>query len=151
MCLPIGPTFVLPYKRYASVSILPLARQYVDNDRLSYRQVVKHAAMPIGYSTPQGAPKIDERALNHSTIWRWLAWLGLQSVALQVGLNLWTQHDGTSTLHRFVGAVDPHKYRSEPRGELLRIARRLLHLIDRWDRTFAEKFFPRFATRGRPP
>jgi hypothetical protein len=131
----------------------------VDKDRLSYRQATKHRGMPIGYATPPGAPKIepcgspkiDERALNHSTIWRWLAWLGLQTVALAAGLELWTQHDGTSTLHRFVGAVDPRKYRSEPRGEILRIARRLLHLIDRWDRTFAEKFFPRFATRGRPP
>jgi hypothetical protein len=33
----------------------------------------------------------------------------------------------------------------------LRTARRLLHLLDRWDRTFHEPFFPRFATRPRGP
>jgi hypothetical protein len=47
--------------------------------------------------------------------------------------------------------VAPRKYRSEQRGILLRTARRLLVLIDRWDHTFTEKFFPRFATKARVP
>jgi hypothetical protein len=33
----------------------------------------------------------------------------------------------------------------------LRTARRLLQLLDRWDRAFHEPFFPRFATRPRGP
>ena len=111
--------------------------------------------MPIGYQTADdvGKPsvKIDERALNRSTLWRLVGYLAAQTIALQVGLDLWQQHDPRSSLHRFVGAVAPHKYRSPQRGEGLRIARRLLHLIDRWDRTFTEKFFPRFATSGRDP
>jgi hypothetical protein len=107
--------------------------------------------MPIGYVTAEGAAKIDERALSPSTIWRWLAWLGRQTAALATGLDLWSEHDPRSSLHRFVGSVDPRKYRSEPRGKILRIARRLLDLIDRWDRVFPQRFFPRFATRGRDP
>jgi len=107
--------------------------------------------MPIGYVTPAGAGKIDERGLSHTTVWRWLGWLGLQTAGLALGLELWSQYDSASTLHRLIGSVDPRKYRSELRGKILRTARRLLHLIDRWDRTFAEKFFPRFATRGRDP
>jgi hypothetical protein len=42
-------------------------------------------------------------------------------------------------------------YRSPQRGNCLRTARSLLQLIDRWDRTFPERFFPRFATRSGVP
>ena len=147
MCLPITPTFVLPYKRYASSSLLPLAKQYLDNDRQSYQKTVAPQGLVIGYITPEGA-KIDERALHRSTIWRLVGYLGALTIAWQVGLKLWQQHDPQSTLHRFLGSVPPHKYRSPQRGKILRTARRLLHLIDRWDRTFPEKFFPRFATRS---
>jgi len=104
-----------------------------------------------GYVTPEGQATIDERALNRSTLWRWVGYLGTQVIALQHGLDLWQQHDPTSTLHRFKGSVDPHKYRTPERGQCLRIARRLLHLSERWDRTFKQKFFPRFATRSGIP
>lgn len=151
MCSPICPTFLLPYRRYASVSLLPLVRDYLDQNRLSYQRAVAPGGRAIGYVTPAGQEKIDERALHRSTLWRFLLFLGGQTAALQAGLQLWSQHDPLSTMHRFVGAVSPHKYRSEQRGEILRTARRLLHLIDRWDRTFTESFFPRFATRPRGP
>ncbi|MFC1757205.1 hypothetical protein ACFL2H_00340 [Planctomycetota bacterium] len=151
-CLPITPIFVLPYKRYASWSLLPLARAYLDNDRTSYESCVRNSrGMVRGYVTPPGETRIDERALHRSTLWRFVSFLGLQTLALQYGLELWQEHEPTSSLHRFEGAVAPHKHRSDQRGVLLRTARRLLVLIDRWDRTFAEKFFPRFATRARVP
>lgn len=107
--------------------------------------------MVRGYVTSEAAENIDERALDRSTLWRWVGYLGAQLIALQLGLDLWQRHNPSSSLHRFKGAVAPHKYRTPERGEGLRIARRLLHLIVRWDRTFAEKFFPRFATSGRDP
>ena len=106
--------------------------------------------MVRGYVTPPSQTQIDERALNRSTLWRFVTFLGLQTTALQYGLELWQEHEPTSSLHRFQGAIAPHKHHSEQRGVFLR-TRRLLHLIDRWDHTFAEKFFPRFATRPRVP
>ena len=151
MCLPIGPTFVLPQRRYASISLLPLARDYLEQDRLSLQRIVAPQKRVIGYVTPPERKKIDERALHRSTLWRFLQFLGTQSVALQLGLQLCSEHDPLFTDHRFLGAVAPHKYRSPHRGEILRTARRLLHLIDHWNQTFAESFFPRFATRSRPP
>ncbi len=152
MCLPITPTFVLPYKRYCRQSLLPLAWKYLEEDRSSYASCVsKTKGVVRGYVTPSGQAATDERALNRSTLWRWVGYLGAQTIALQYGLDLWQQHDPSSSLHRFAGAVAPHKYRTPQRGECLRTARRLLHLIDRWDRAFAEKFFPRFATRARVP
>jgi hypothetical protein len=128
-----------------------LARDYLEQDRLSYQRTVAPGGRVIGYVTPAGQQKIDERALHRSTLWRFLFFLGTQSAALQAGLQLWSEHDPLSTMHRFVGAVSPHKYRSTQRGEILRTARRLLHLIDRWKQTFADSFFPRFATRPRVP
>jgi hypothetical protein len=143
--------FLLPYRRYASLSLLPLARDYLQQDRLSYQRAVAPGGRPIGYVTPPGQEKIDERALHRTTLWRLLFFLGGQLPALQAGLQLCSQHDPLAMTHRFVGSVAPHKYRSQQRGEMLRTARRLLHLIDRWDRYFSESFFPRFATRPRVP
>ncbi len=151
MYSPTCPTFVLPYRRYASTSLLPLARDYLEQDQRSYQQVVAPQGCVIGYVTPPGQEKIDERALHRSTLWRFLLFLGVQTVALQAGLSLWSEQEPLSTLHRFLGGVAPHKYRSPQRGETLRTARRLLHLLDHWDRTFAQPFFPRFATSPRAP
>lgn len=150
MYLPICPTFILPYRRYASSNLIPLARQYLERDQLSYQRAVTPQGR-IGYVHRSEQQGIDERGLNRSTLWRFLLFLGTQMVALQCGLKLCSQHDPSCTLHRFSGAVAPHKYRSPQREEILRTARRLLHLIDHWDRTFPEPFFPRFATRSRAP
>jgi hypothetical protein len=145
------PSFLLPHRRYASVSLMPLAQAYLESDQRSYQSIVAPQGRVMGYATPAGQPKIDERALHRSTLWRFLRFLGSQTAALEEGLRLWNQWDPGSTLHRFTGAVAPHKYRGEHRQQILRTAQRLLKLIDRWDRTFGESFFPRFATRPRGP
>ena len=146
-----NPTFVLPYKRYAVPGPLQLAQQYLEHDRQTYRKTVRPDGMRFGYESFSNSLTIDERTLNHSTIWRMLTWLGCQIIALQMGRKLLDQYDPTSSTHRFVGAVAPHKYRSPQRASCLRTARSLLHLIDLWDRTFPERFFPRFATRSGVP
>jgi hypothetical protein len=120
----------------------------LENDRQSYRQTASPARRVIGYQTASGASKIDERALNPTTVWRMITWLGSQLVAWRLGLRLLIQRDPHSTCHRFVGAVAPHKSRSPRREQTLRQARRLLHLNDQWENHFSEPFFPRFATRS---
>ncbi len=87
----------------------------------------------IGYQTAAAASKIDERALHPVTVWQMLTWLGSQLVALRMGLQLIAQQGPSSTCHRFMGAVAASKFRSPQREQELRHARRLLHLIDRWD------------------
>jgi len=77
-----------------------------------------------------------------------LAWLGSQLAALGMGRELILQRDPSSTCHRFVGAVAPHKFRSPQRELSLRRSRQLLHLIAEWEDRFPESFFPRFATRA---
>lgn len=147
-CLPITPTFVLPYKRYAGPTLLSLAATYLEKDRQSYRRTASPGNRVTGYVTPPAARDIDERALDHSTIWRLLTWMGCQLAALSAGRDLIKQRDPSSTCHRFVGAVAPHKFRSPQREQLLRQSRQLLHLAAEWEQRFPEKFFPRFATRS---
>lgn len=101
-----------------------------------------------GYQAAPDASGIEERALHHTTIWRLLTWLGSQLAALTVGRDLLQQRDPSSTCHRFVGAVAPHKFRSPERECYLRRSRQLLHLATQWEGHFPEKFFPRFATRS---
>ena len=85
MCSPICLGFLLPYRRYASISLLPLARDYLEQDQLSYQQAVAPNGRVIGYVAPQGQEKIDERALHRSTLWRLVLFLGAQTIALQTG------------------------------------------------------------------
>ena len=125
-----------------------LAACYVENDRQTYRETASPAGRTTGYVTPSGASAIDERKLDHSTIWRMLGWLGSQVAALLVGRRLIQEQHPSSTCHRFVGAVAPHKFRSRKRERLLRHSRQLLHLIAEWEGLFPERFFPRFATRS---
>lgn len=94
----------------------------------------------------------DNRCLSHTTLWRWLTYLGTMTVALQQGTDLFLQHFPSSSMHRFEAAVAPWKYRSDERSHILRQARRLLYLNDCWQQVFAgERFFPRFATMARAP
>ena len=151
MFSPTCPTFVLPYRRYASTSLLPLAREYLEQDHPSYQEIVAPRQCVMGYVTPPDEDVLDERALHRSTLWRFLSFLGAQVVALRQGLDLWSEHDPLSTLHRFLGNVAPHKYRSPQRDDTLRTGRRLLHLMDHWDRNFEKSFFPHFATSPRGP
>lgn len=125
-----------------------LAACYVENDRQTYRETASPAGRTTGYVTPPGGSAIEERKLDHSTVWRMLGWLGGQVAALLVARRLIQEQHPSSTCHRFVGAVAPHKFRSRKRERLLRHSRQLLHLTAEWEGIFPEPFFPRFATRS---
>lgn len=128
---------------------MPLVQRYLEWDHETYRSCVEASpGMVLGYVAPAGQTKIDERALSHSTLWRWIGYLGALTASLTLGLELWIQHHPSSDLHRFPGSVAPRKARSLPRLESLRTARRLLHLRNSWDSTFGFTFLPRFATRS---
>jgi hypothetical protein len=145
--LPTTPTFVLPYKRYASTHLIQLASSYLDDDQLTLRAAVSSHRQAIVYPNCPNAS-----ALSHTTLYRWLLALGAMTFSLAIGCDLILQVDPASTVHRFEGAVAPHKAQSEKRLQSLSIARRLLYLRSRWDSLFKnESFFPRFATGCRSP
>lgn len=142
-------TFVLPYKRYAATELLPLAQHYLDQSALSLRQATrqpKSQLLIVHAEHPKAA------ALSHTTLHRWLTFLGAMTASLAIGGDLFMQAYPSANIHLFDGAVDPHKARSPDRLKSLSNARRLLYLRSRWDATFKQTaFFPRFATRVRPP
>ena len=123
-----------------------LAASYVENDRQTYRETASPGGRTTGYVTPPGVSAIEERKLDHRTIWRMLGWLGGQVAALLVGRRLIQERHPSSTCHRFVGGVAPHKFRSRKREQLLRHSRQLLQLIAEWEGLFPARLFPRFAT-----
>ena len=74
-------------------------------------------------------------------------------ITIQVGNESMLQADPNSSIHRFLGHVDPKRARTLERLKVLSIARRLLHLLTLWDRHFLTcPFFARIATvtRRRP-
>lgn len=165
--LPTFPFFVLPYKRYDSQSLQDLATSYVENDQQSYRRTVMPNDRIIGYDLANTSPPVggdpeppttatsedtatghDDRCTHHSLVWRMLGWLGGLTVALSQAHQMLGSLDPQATHHRFVGAVARQKFRSRQRRHTLERARQLLKLIPDWEARFAEKFFPRFATRA---
>lgn len=98
------------------------------------------------------AKSSDTPALSHTTLWRWLTFLGAMTLSLQVGTEALLQANPSSAIHRFAGLVHPKHPHSEKRLKMLSIARRLLHLQTLWDRQFlTTPFFAHFATVTRPP
>jgi hypothetical protein len=143
--LPITPTFVLPYKRFAADQLVHLANRYLDNDQFSLRQATSFRGNSIGYES-------EDHAMSHTTLWRFLSCLGAMTISLNTGVELFLNAFPESNIHRFTGSISPRKYRSESRAQCLRNANRLLNLISRWDEAFPkQRFFPRFATKPRAP
>lgn len=85
-------------------------------------------------------------ALAHSTLWRWLSWLGGLSRTMQAASQLISQKDSQSMLHRQVIPIDPRKYRSEQRRVSLEQAARMLLVEATFYEHFGKRIFPRFAT-----
>ena len=102
------------YKQFVSQTLLDKAKEFLGTEK-SYRQ--DH---PL---SERGA------ALAHSSVWRWLSWLGGLTRTCQKACQLISQKDPNSTLHREVIPIDPRKYRGEegcPRHRVLQRAGRML-------------------------
>ena len=99
-------------------------------------------------SVSPSSSAIDERLLSHTTIWRMLAWLGCQVMALAEGRRQVLQSNPQSACHSFLGAVAPQKYRSPQRQQQLEQSRQLFQVMAEWEELFGEPFFPRFGTRA---
>lgn len=123
-----------------------------DIRRRKLRYLRRHPGTSISSQGKAVGYESEEHALSHTTLWRFLTWLGAMTISLSRGVDLFQKAFPESTIHRFTGSISPSKFRSESRAESLRNADRLLNLISRWDTAFPkERFFPRFATKPRAP
>ena len=82
-----------------------MAESYLGPDGRSLRRTTQHQGMAICYAT-------QEKSFSHTTLWRFLGYLGSMTVSLAKGVELLLQSDPESTVHRFVGLVSPSKYRT---------------------------------------
>ena len=124
----------------------------LDSNQSLRKAVSNSDNRPVFHKQANKPTVSDAPALSHATVHRWLGFLGAMVISLQLGTVALLQADPNSSLHRFVGLVDPKRARTQERLKVLAIARRLLHLQTLWDRQFLTcSFFSRFGTIARPP
>lgn len=139
------PPFALPHKRYVRQVVEALAGKYVREESCTYREAVKVRGGAIGYASPED-DEIDERQLVHSTVWRWLSFLGKMKETLRKAHGLIRAKAPSSELFRNAVSIDHRKYHSISRGNVLRSALRLMHAGQEYRRLFVRGIFPELAT-----
>ena len=141
------PSFALPYKRFVSAVVCGRSRAFLGSDQ-SYRETVRVQGRELVYDDRQDeALGRQAAALAHSTVWRWLSWLGegLREAVRELR-QLIRARAPRSMLHREVWCVSPYKYRSEARRQTLQGALETLGIAEIFQRLFGKAIFPRFAT-----
>ena len=141
------PSFALPYKRFVTEVVCDRSGSFLGSDQ-SYRETVRQQGRAMVYDDRQDEDLARQgAALAHSTVWRWLSWLGEQLPEAWHGVRqLIRARTSDSALHREGWHVSRYKYRSEPRRQTLQRA------VERWvvaqvfERLFGKAVFPRFAT-----
>jgi len=132
-----------------SQTLLDKAKEFLGTKK-SYRETVRFQHMSLVYDDRQDHPLAERgAAMAHSSVWRWLAWLGELTGTCRKACQLISQKDTHSTLHREVIPIDPRKYRGEegcPRHQLLQRAGRMLLVEATFQRQFGKRIFPQFAT-----
>jgi hypothetical protein len=138
--------FAVPNKQFVTAHVLDTAKEFLGTTQ-SYRQSVCYQQKSVMYDEQQQNPLADRSAeLAHSTLWRWLSWLGDLTDTLHAARQLLCQQDPSSTLHREVIPIDPKKYRSEDRRETLAKAADMLLAESRFESRLQKSIFPSFAT-----
>ena len=114
------PCFAVPYKRYVRDDLERLSARYVEQDKASYRSVVRSGGLATGYEDHA------ERQLEHSTVWKWLGWHATQEKRSASMLEWIRYRNPSHGIFRAMVPVAPRKYRSERRKRELEQARLLL-------------------------
>lgn len=137
------------YKQFVSGTLLDKAKEFLGTDK-SYRKTVCFQHRSLVYDDHQDHPLAERgAAMSHSSVWRWLSWLGGLTRTCQKACQLISQHNPQSTLHREVIPIDSRKYRGPEgcsRHQLLERAGRMLLVVAVFQQQFGKRIFPLFAT-----
>jgi hypothetical protein len=137
----------LPHKRFVTAVVRERAQAFLGSNR-SYRASVRPQGRDLVYHDLQPSV-LGQRgaALAHSTLWRWLSWLGdgLQRTFREAG-RLIRDRAPRSPLHRQDWSVSPAKYHSELRRQTLERALQAVVLTTVFEELFGKAIFPNFAT-----
>jgi hypothetical protein len=137
----------LPYKRFGTDVVCDRSGSFLGSNQ-SYRQTVQPQGRAMVYDDRQDEDLARQgAALAHSTVWRWLSWLGDElAEAWRAVRQLIRARTCDSALHREGWGVSPQKYRSEARRRTLQQAVEGLVLAAVFGRLFGKAVFPHFAT-----
>ena len=141
------PPFAWPHKRFVQQDVLAKACKYLQDDPdqpTTYRTAVRERRLPLGYRQhgPQG------RQLSHSTVWRWLSWLGSWRELVQTATGLILEKDPSADVHRQDFPIARQKVRSEARRETLQQAARLFHVAEIFSHVLGVSLFTHLGTAG---
>jgi hypothetical protein len=141
------PSFALPHKRFVTAVVSDRAQAFLGTDQ-SYRDTVRPDGRALVYDDRQDeALARDGAALAHSTVWRWVSWLGDSLPrTFREARRLIRAREPRSPLHRQDWSVSSAKYRSEPRRRTLERALQALVVTEVFRVLFGKAIFPNFAT-----
>jgi hypothetical protein len=108
------PCFLMPYKRFATDSIMKLNENYIHIGETSYRKIVRPNGSHYAYDDNN---KFCE--LSHSTVWNWVQTLANSSSIAKKAINLLVKKNNLCEIHRKSVPINPRKYQSKQRKELL--------------------------------
>ena len=142
------PPFALPFKRYTSDTILDRSGRYLEDETFTYRKTVLEEGLEIFHaSTDDGNTPVD-KALSHTTPYRWIATLGGFRETLRRALDIILQKNPATEVCRDLASltISPNKFVKAAREETLKRSRRLIHLEAIFRAVFQTSIFPFFAT-----
>lgn len=144
------PSFALPYKRFVTAIVRDRSQAFLGSDQ-SYRDTVRLQGRAVVYDDRQDEVLARRgAALAHSTVWRWLSWLGDGlPETFRKARELIRARAPHSTLHREDWRVSSHKYRSDQRRQTLQRVLQGLVVADVFQKLFGKAIFPNFATAHR--
>jgi hypothetical protein len=142
------PPFALPHKRFVKQDVLTKALKYLSaeresNCRATYREAVWERRVPLSYATDQ-----EGHQVRHSTVWRWLSWLGSLEDLRQRATQLIFQKDPQANLHWKPHPIADHKVRSEGRRKTLEQAAMTLDVVETFSHLFGISLFTHLETAG---
>lgn len=140
------PSFALPHKLYVREAVLELSGAYLEEPGCKYRQGVKAGGSAIGYEGGEPDGGGDDRQLAHSTLWRWVAFLGSLAKTLRGARRLIKAKAPSSGLFRKAASPAGHRYRSESRRQILQRAMELVWAEIEYVRVFGLSIFPGLGT-----
>jgi hypothetical protein len=140
------PPFALPHKRFVKQDVLGKALEYLSAEkkpkcRATYRETVWERRFPLSYAKDQ-----EGRQVRHSTVWRWLSWLGSLEDLRQRATQLIFQKDPQANLHWKPHPIADHKVRSEERRKTLEQAAMTLAVVHAFYHLFGISLFTHLET-----
>jgi hypothetical protein len=134
------PPFAMPYKRYTIPTICIFTQWYVENDAMTYRNLIQE--------TPLLSSTYPEWELSHSSIHRWISTLGQLNTTMAKAQDFILQKDPVSTICRDLAGltVACRKHVSEARKTLLLACRKIVEIEKQFSRLFGVSIFHQLAT-----